>query len=326
MSSQSVRSRRRSASASASSTSVPSTDAVATLDPPNDDEVQSQLGVECGRAWVSPSFSIMNNSTSTRRDGSGRFVVNFNKETPWDTIIPASLIAASAICWVDPSVAPSILFALMAVATIFISPVMQYYTRPATEELTHALTDALNTITDERNAEQREKLFNALAELTSEMVQSSALMNTLKKSLVYSLMDDDLHEAALDTLQTALIKASENEGFRSTALDVVKRAFTGALNDEEFVRELMSSIVGAMVQASKEEELTQSVLDVVTRAVSQALANESFVAEIRGAVKDTLQDGEIYKAGARGMVSAAFGQATDFKKSFGKGLITDGEK
>ena len=109
-------------------------------------------------------------------------------------------------------------------------------------------------------------------------------------------MDDELQDAMLNTFQTALIKASENEGLRKTTIHVVKLAFVQALNDEEFVRDLMSSIVGALVQASKEEELTTAILDVVTRAVSQALADEDFTKEIRGAVKDTLQDGDIYKS------------------------------
>jgi hypothetical protein len=87
----------------------------------------------------------------------------------------------------------------------------------------------------------------------------------------------------------------------------VSQAFTGTLNDEAFVRDLMSSIVGAMVQASREEELTHSFMDVVTTAVTKALADEKFVMELWGAITSTLQDGEIYKAGARGMVSAAFG-------------------
>ena len=106
-------------------------------------------------------------------------------------------------------------------------------------------------------------------------------------------------------------------------LKVIKKSFTGALSDEEFVRDLMSAIVGAVVQASKEEELTQSILDVVTQAVSQALADENFVSEIRGAVKDTLQDGELYKAGARGVVSAAFGFGKS-AKDVGSSYISKG--
>jgi hypothetical protein len=81
----------------------------------------------------------------------------------------------------------------------------------------------------------------------------------------------------------------------------------GALNDENFVRDLMTSIVSALVQASKEDEITSAILDVVTRAVSQALADETFVQELRGAMKDTLQDGDMYKAGAKGILAAAFG-------------------
>ena len=238
--------------------------------------------------------------------------------TPWDIIIPSSLFAASAICWIDPTIAPSIIFALLGFATVNITPVMQYFTKPATEGLTVTITDALNTITSEKHSEQREKLFFALADLISKSVQSTALRTTLKESLLSSLMDDDLHDATLNTLQTALIKASENEGFRSTALHVVKEALVGALRDEDFVRDLMSSIVGAMVQASQEEELTQSVLDVVTRAVSQALADESFVSEIRGAVKDTLQDGDICKAGANGI-----DKCPHKKVALSEGRITD---
>lgn len=225
----------------------------------------------------------------------------------WDVIIPASLFTASAICYVDPFLAPSIILAILAMATINVSPVMAYFTKPVTEGLTDTVTDALNTITDENYSEKRERLFSSVADLISKTVQSPALTNSLKESVLSCLLDDDLHDATLITLQTALIKASENDIFQATVMDVVKQAFTGALNDENFVRDLMTSIVGAIVTASKEEELNQSVLDVVTKGVSQALANENFVAELRGAIKDTLADGDIYKAGARGMVSAAFG-------------------
>jgi len=242
-----------------------------------------------------------------------------NEAAQWDIIIPSSLFLASAICWLDPSIAPSIIFAILGFSSVYITPVMQYFTKPATQSLTTTLTDALNTIADEKHSEQREKLFSAVSDLLVVTLQSETLTTTLKQSLLASLMDDDLHEATLNTLQTALIKASENEGFRTTALFVVKDAFVGALNDEEFVRDLMSSLVGAIVQASKEEELTQSILDVVTRAVSQALADESFVSEIRGAVKDTLSDGDIYKAGAKGMLSAGLGWGHEIKKSLGAG-------
>ena len=235
-----------------------------------------------------------------------------NDSTSWEVLIPGSFFVASAICYVDPSLAPSLLFALLAFGTVFISPMVAFFTKPATEGLTGTVTDAINTITDDRYSEQREKFFDAIALLISKSIQS----NALKAAITESLMDEDLQDATLNTVQMALIKASENEDFRKSSLNIVRLAFVQALNDEEFVRDLMSSIVGALVQASKEEELTTSILDVVTCAVSQALADEKFVNEIRGAVKDTLQDGDIYKAGAKGMISAAFGGATEFQKSF----------
>ena len=184
------------------------------------------------------------------------------------------------------------------------------------EPLNSHLIKALGTYLDARsngNTEKTkcgDKLFNAIADLISKSVKSSALTATLKESFVASLMDDDLHEATLNTLQRSLVKASENERLRMTVLEVTKKAFVGALNDDDFVRDLMASIVSALVQASKEEELTSSLLEVMTTAVSQALADEAFVQEIRGAVKSTLQDGDLYKAGARGMFAAAFGQGT----------------
>lgn len=236
----------------------------------------------------------------------------------WEIIIPASFFIASAICYADPLLAPFLLFALLAFATVFISPVIAYFTKPATEGLAGTITDAINIITNDRYTERRDKFFDALAVLISKSIQSAALKAVLKESLVTSLMDEDLQDAILNTIQNALVKASENEDMRSAALNIIRQAFIQALNDEEFVRDLMSSIVGALVQASKEEELTTSILDVVTRAVSQALADENFTNEIRGAVKDTLQDGDIYKAGAKGMISAAFGGATEFQKSFMK--------
>ena len=230
-----------------------------------------------------------------------------NDRTQFDVLIPSTFAAASAVCYVKPELSASVLFLILTLSTIFIQPVVNYFTAPATENLTGALTEALNTITDERNRDKREKLFGAVSELISESVNSPALQSTIKQSLLSSLMDEDLHDASLDTIQLSLVKASQNDSFQSATLGLIKQAFTAALNDEAFVGDLMQSIVGAIVQASKEEELTKSVMDVVTLAVSQALNDERFVAELRGAIKDTLQDGDIYKAGAKGMLTAAFG-------------------
>lgn len=251
-------------------------------------------------------------SSSNRMKGA------IDENAPWEIIIPSSFFAASAVCYAQPTLAPSLLFGLLAFAAVFVSPMVRFFTRPVTEGFTCALTDAINTITDDRYSDQREKFFDAIASFISKSFQSTALKAALKESLVASLTDEDLQNAMLNTLETALIKASENEGMRSAALSIIRQAFIQALNDEEFVRDLMSSIVGALVKASKEEELTSAILDVVTRAVSQALADENFTKEIRGAVKDCLRDGDIYKSGVKGMLSAAFGGAAEVPRSLTK--------
>ncbi len=251
---------------------------------------------------------IMTKSIRTMSAAStARQTASNSGDPPWDKIIPAIFFAASVVCYVDPTKAPSMFFALLGFTTIFISPVMTFLAAPVTKGLTGTVTASLDAFTADENGPRRERLYESIADLLSTSLHSSTLRDAVRESLVNSLTDESLHDAALNTLQSALIKASENEGLRTAVRLMVRQAFTGALNDEAFVRDLMSSIVGAMVQASREEELTQSFLDVVTTAVTKALADEKFVMELRGAITSTLQDGEIYKAGARGMVSAAFG-------------------
>lgn len=167
--------------------------------------------------------------------------------------------------------APAILFLLLAFATVFVTPVTLHFTKPATIGLTETLTDALNTIADDEHSDRRDRLFQSIADLISKSLESPALTNTLRESLISSLMHEGLHDAALNTLQRSMVLATENKSFQKTALEVVRVAFTSALNDQLFVRDLMSSVVGALVAASKDEELTQSLLDVITNAVSQAL-------------------------------------------------------
>ena len=271
---------------------------------------------------MAKTMSIISNGNRRFSRRSSKSRQTPSDDPSWDKIIPAIFFAASAACFVDPTKAPSIFFALLGFMTIFISPVMNFLAAPVTEGLTGTVTASLDAFTADENGPRRERLYESLADLLSTSLYSSPLRDAVRQFIVESLTSEELHDSALNTLQTALIKASENEGLRSAALLVVRQAFVGALNDEAFVRDLMSSIVGAMVQASREEELTQSFLDVVTTAVTKALADERFVMELRGAITDTLKDGEIYKAGARGMVSAAFGSGVIQKTFLGEARTT----
>ena len=99
----------------------------------------------------------------------------------------------------------------------------------------------------------------------------------MKKTFIEVLSDDELHDAAIQTMNKALKKAAENEEFQETFFDVIKRAFVGALNNESFISESMNSGVAAMVRASQDEVLRQNMLSVVTQAVSDALNDDEFL-------------------------------------------------
>jgi hypothetical protein len=248
------------------------------------------------------------------------------RSLPWETILPASFLAAAAACWHSPEFAPSIAFAILGLGAVFFESIAAHFSKPAALGLSLALTDSFQTFADEENSEQTDRLLEALASLIGRALQSSALTHTIKASIMDTLKDDDLQGATIHTLQSALIKASESEGFRDTAMDVTKRAFVGALSNKEFVSELMISIVNAIVSASQNEELTKSLLFVVTQAVSEALADEAFISQIKFAIKECLQDGDLYRASAQGMISAAFGrkgsnEATEGEKSPSKATI-----
>jgi len=78
----------------------------------------------------------------------------------------------------------------------------------------------------------------------------------------------------------------------------------GALSDESFINESMQAAVSAIVTASQDEVLRASIMSVVTEAVSDALKDEEFIGEFRGVIKGCLTDGEIYRSGAKGVISA----------------------
>lgn len=231
------------------------------------------------------------------------------RQVHWETVIPAALFIASAVSFVSPDRAPAILFFMFGCFSIFLDSFVAYFTRPFADGLSNAVTDTMVTFYDEGNKEQTDRLLDAVAKSIGRALQSDALTEQVKASAIEVFCSDDLQEAAITTIQSAMEKAADNAHFKETVLNVTRIAFVGALSDDDFVREAMGSAVAAMVAASKDEELKQSVMDVVTQAVTEALNDERFVAVMRDALKGTLSDGDIYRAGAKGMISGVFGRA-----------------
>lgn len=231
--------------------------------------------------------------------------------------MPAIFFAASATCWYDPTKAPAIAFFLFGCGMVFFDSVASYFTKPAADGLSKAMTDFCLSFSDEKNEEQTDKLLDALADSILRALQSGPLKSTLKQSIVEIATDDDLTSAAIQTIQDAMKKAADNADFKDTLFDITKRAFVGALNDESFIKESLESGVAAIVVASQDEILRASMLSVVTQAVSDALHDEQLISEFQEVVKACLSDGEMYRSGARGVISAAFG---------GKGKKSESEK
>lgn len=234
-------------------------------------------------------------------------IASFGRTVPWRTVIPASFFAASAVCYLDPTKAPAIAFLMIGFGMTFFDPVADYFTKPAAEGLSKAMTDAMLTFNDKSKKEQTDKLLDALANSVARAVQNSTLTSTVKRSIIEALSDDELQSAAIQTLQIAMKKAADNEDFKGTLFNIIKGAFVGALNDEAFVQESMHSAVASMVAASRDEELRNSMLSIITEAVTAALHDEEFIGEFQKVVKGCLSDGSFYRSGAKGVFNAAFG-------------------
>ena len=228
-----------------------------------------------------------------------------SRSLPWDTVIPASFFLAAAICWTDPTLAPSVMFLFVGCTSLFFESLAAYFAKPATQYISTALTDSLNSLTEEENSERTEQLLQALAGTISRTLQSDALTSTVKESMIEMLTSDELHQTTIQTLQRAMVIASEDVQFRDTVMEVGKRAFVGALSDQKLVEELMTSIMDAIVLASQNDKLRKALLEIVTQGMADAFEDDRFVTVVRRAVRDTLQDKELYQASARGLIAAA---------------------
>jgi hypothetical protein len=233
-------------------------------------------------------------------------IADFLTSIPLDIIVGGACFAASAVCLYRPELASSILFFFVGSIAFFLEVWIKTVAAPsATKTVSNVVTESLQAFVAQENSDDTDRLLDAVSESIARALQSTSLVSTVKSSISETIQDDELQSAVINTLQSALVKVSQNQGFQNTTMDVTRRAFLGALGNEQFVKELMTSVVQAIVSASQDEKLKKAVMSVVTEAVSEALADERFTAEIRGAVKATLKDGELYRAGVSGVLSAA---------------------
>jgi predicted histidine transporter YuiF (NhaC family) len=103
--------------------------------------------------------------------------------------------------------APAITFFILGFTVLCFDSVASYYTVPATMAMSKAVTDSMSAFADEKNKEQTDKLLDAMAGSIARALESSTLKNTVKKSIIETVSDDDLQLAAITTVQKAMKKA-----------------------------------------------------------------------------------------------------------------------
>lgn len=220
----------------------------------------------------------------------------------FEAAIPAFLAVAAAICWVVPDKFPSIVFVMCSLSFVFRDPLLQVLSRPVSRHISESVTETVEGLF--RNEKQFDRLLMAGTDALEQTMASAPLRSSLKMAIVESVQNEDLLDAVLATTTNAIVKASKDDSMREALTVVSKTGVLEALRDEEFMKDIVASLVAAILSASKDPELKTAMLEIGTDAVSTALQDEKFVAVFRGVVKDSLRDGEMYRAGASGLIGA----------------------
>lgn len=224
----------------------------------------------------------------------------------WETAIPATLISAAAVCWLDPNKFPAVFFVFCGLSFVFRNPLLETLTRPVSRHLSDSATATVEQVLT--NSERFDRILNALVGASQRAMESVPLRSTLKQAIVESVRDEDLHDVVLATTTSAIVKASKDDGLREALTVIAKQGVLEALRDQDFMKDIVSSLVQSIVASSQDPELKRAILVVATEAVSTALQDEKFVAVFRQVMKDCLSDGALYRAGASGLIGAFTGK------------------
>lgn len=81
---------------------------------------------------------------------------------------------------------------------------MSYFIKPAAEGVASAVTDSMLLFAE--SDEQTDRLLDALAISLERALNSSSLQQILKKTVTEILSDDELHDAAIQTMNMGLKK------------------------------------------------------------------------------------------------------------------------
>mmetsp|Transcript_6757 Transcript_6757/g.9861 ORF Transcript_6757/g.9861 Transcript_6757/m.9861 type:complete len:294 (+) Transcript_6757:57-938(+) len=227
---------------------------------------------------------------------------------PWDMIIPSTCFAASAVCWYDPNLCPSLSFMMLGFFVLFFESIVTYFKGYAFRGIRGGMVEFMELLTREEKTKKKDCPLDALAHVISRMSESETMFAALKRSTSKFLSDEDFAQDIIIMVQRSLIKASESVDLQRTIEGMTKKSIVAAVSDQSFLKELMRHIMEAIVASSQDEDLTSAIRSIVREAVRDAFSDEEFNNVLTNAISNQLSDGALYRAAASGIMKAPFGR------------------
>lgn len=226
----------------------------------------------------------------------------FAPKSNMETIIPAALLVASAISYLDPNMAPCLFFLFAGLGFLINETLIKSSQKTMVRHISDGIT--LSMVEFSQDSQKAENFTSALSETIRVALTNDKLTKTFRDIAIESMRNEDLQSDILDTISNAMVRVSEDETLRKATLSAIEQGISHTLADKAFMDAMYGSLVSALVLTSQNEELQRVLLTVVTEAISSAVRDEQFMEELKQAMKECLRDSEIFRAGASGLLGA----------------------
>mmetsp|Transcript_4353 Transcript_4353/g.5023 ORF Transcript_4353/g.5023 Transcript_4353/m.5023 type:complete len:243 (-) Transcript_4353:88-816(-) len=223
---------------------------------------------------------------------------------PLDILVPAALFGSSFLCYFDYTLFPTILFSLLGFGFLLRNTLVDSFLGYVINYVSFNLKKLDNLEKKTILLQIKERLIEFEKETDLSQSVFAPMEKTLKSAIIKSLQDDQTQYEILATTTSAIIKASEDEALKKAIMQHIKMAVVEGIQDQHFIEGIVKSILAASETILKNEEIKKGILNIITEAVTTALQDERIVTVFRKIMKDTLQDGALYRATAKGLLGA----------------------
>eukprot|EP00588_Corethron_pennatum_P014772 CAMPEP_0194273826 /NCGR_PEP_ID=MMETSP0169-20130528/7085_1 /TAXON_ID=218684 /ORGANISM="Corethron pennatum, Strain L29A3" /LENGTH=234 /DNA_ID=CAMNT_0039016891 /DNA_START=88 /DNA_END=789 /DNA_ORIENTATION=+ len=204
------------------------------------------------------------------------------------TAMPGALFCAAAISWYDPSKAAGLFFLFFALAFGSADDLINSSRCTASRHISDGIS--LSLVEFANDPARSGDLIAALSETLQVALTNEKLTRTFKEVSIGSFRDEQLQMDILDTLSSAMIRASKNDNFNRALHHAVGKGMSDALGNKDFMEASFAALVDALVSASQNDALRETMLNVVSQSVSDAVSDQRFMTELKGAIKECLKD------------------------------------